>query len=223
MPFIPVRAVRVDAPCLHWDSLLILSSHHWAGAGAALQGSLVLTAGAVTGPIQPGGGISVSGWMCSWFKQNMLWKHLQTVMYLLVLFFFSWLLRTSVLFFHELLIIQFCLYQLVLQYRQKYFVRWHRYGSFNAKCLLCLLCAPPCTTWCCLRCEERRAGHLLVVTLLYQDSGWQQGSADYHWESCGALEDKELAHGGCMTLSGEWWHQFTTKEEILSCLEERAK
>lgn len=127
------------------------------------------------------------------------------------------------LFFHELLIIQFCLYQLVLQYRQNVFLRCHRYGSFYAKCLLCFICAPPCTTWCCLHCEERRAGHLLVVTLLYQGSGWWQGSADYHWESWESLEDKQLAHGESMALFGGWWHQFTTKWETLSCLEERAE
>lgn len=87
--------------------------------------------------------------------------------------------------------------------------------------MLCLLYAPPCTT--CLRCEERRAGNLLVVTLHCQDLGWQQGMAACHWESCGALEDKQLARGARMALFGGWWNQFTTKRETLSCLEERAE
>lgn len=181
---------------MHLHSLFVQNAFYTCQScqsGCSLP-ALGLTANPQLSPLGWGWGCStgIPGshcWSCNrphsaWRRDFSFWMNVQLIqtkyvvkaltncnVFACFVFFFSWLLRTSVLFFHELLIIQFCLYQLVLQYRQKYFVRWHRYGSFNAKCLLCLLCAPPCTTWCCLRCEERRAGHLLVVTLLYQDSG----------------------------------------------------
>lgn len=133
-------------------------------------------------------------------------------------FVFCWLLSTLVSFFHESLLIQVWLCKLVLPYSQKYFLRCHRYGSFDAKWLPCLFCALVAQPDVVLPSPWGREGWGLLSLSCLESSlpglRLAVGMAGCHWERWGALKDKQLATGERMALSGWWRHQFTTKRRL---------